>query len=315
MITGLLYDPIYLEHDTGPGHPECAERLSVTMRHLHEQPWFDELVPIAPRTAGEEWLLQVHDREYLERAEATCRAGVPYLDSMDVAVCKKSWDIALQAAGGVLEMADAVINGKIDNGFALVRPPGHHAERSMALGFCLLNNVAIMSRYLQKQHGIGKILIMDWDVHHGNGTQHTFEDDPSVFYISTHQHPYYPGTGARHETGTGRGKGATLNCPMAAGSDDKDYEVAFKDIIIPAIDEFKPEVVIISAGFDAHINDPLAQISLSTEFYGWMSEVLLEKAYQYADGRLLSVLEGGYNLQKLPECIGLHLGKLLATSN
>ncbi|HKK15602.1 MAG TPA: histone deacetylase [Gammaproteobacteria bacterium] len=315
MTTGLLYDPIYLAHETGPGHPECPERLSVSMRHLHAQPWYDQLVQVPPRVAEEQWLAEVHDREYIKHVRLTCRSGAAYLDSMDVSICSESYDVALQAAGGVMAMADAVMDGRIDNGFGMVRPPGHHAESSKALGFCLFNNIAILARYLQKQHGFKKILILDWDVHHGNGTQHTFEEDPTVLYISTHQYPYYPGTGAAHETGIGKGKGYTLNCPMPAGSDDSDYEKVFQDRIIPAIDNFQPEFVLISAGFDAHKSDPLAQINLSTEFYGWMSDVLLDKAALHANGHLLSVLEGGYNLKKIPECIGLHVSKLLATSH
>jgi acetoin utilization deacetylase AcuC-like enzyme len=226
---------------------------------------------------------------------------------MDVSVSKKSFNVALQAAGSAMELADQIISAKIDNGFALLRPPGHHAENSMALGFCLFNNVAILARYLQQQHGLDRVLIMDWDVHHGNGTQHTFEDDPSVLYISTHQYPYYPGTGAWFETGIGRGVGATLNCPMAAGSGDLEFEAAFMEKILPKIDQFRPEIFIISAGFDAHVNDPLGNINLSTEFFGWMTRVLMEQADKYAKGRLISLLEGGYNLKMLPLCIAEHL--------
>jgi acetoin utilization deacetylase AcuC-like enzyme len=171
----------------------------------------------------------------------------------------------------------------------------------------LFNNAAITARYLQQQHGLDKILILDWDVHHGNGTQHTFEEDPSVLYISTHQYPYYPGTGAWNETGTGRGQGATLNCPMPAGSGDREYETAFMEKILPKIDAFRPEFIIISAGFDAHKNDPLGDINLSTEFFGWMTKVLQEKAEKYSAGKLISLLEGGYNLKMLPLCIAEHL--------
>lgn len=310
MTSGFLYNPVYLRHDTGAGHPECSERLAVTLRHLKSLPWFADLSPVAARIAEPRWLETVHDHDYINRARQACAAGVPFLDSMDVSICRESFDVALEATGGVLELADQLLAGKFDNGFALIRPPGHHAEKNMALGFCLFNNVAILARYLQKQHGLDKILILDWDVHHGNGTQHTFEDDPSVLYISTHQYPFYPGTGAWDETGSGRGAGATLNCPMAAGSDDKEYEQAFMDKILPKIDHFRPELIIISAGFDAHADDPLAQINLSTGFYAWMTEVLMEKAEKYANGRILSVLEGGYHLQRLPECVAIHLATL-----
>ena len=314
MNTGFHYDPVYLQHDTGMGHPECSERLTATMHYLKEQTFFDGLQPVTGRTADLQWIETVHDQNYIQRAKITCNSGIPFLDSMDVNVSKQSFDIALQAAGSAISLADEIVSGKIDNGFALIRPPGHHAENTMALGFCLFNNVAILARYLQQQHGLDKILILDWDVHHGNGTQHTFEDDPSVLYISTHQYPYYPGTGAWYETGSGRGEGTTLNCPMASGSGDREYETAFMEKILPGIDHFHPEMIIISAGFDAHVNDPLGNINLSTEFFGWMTEVLMEKADKYSEGRLVSLLEGGYNLKMLPKCIAEHL-KVLSGTN
>ena len=177
----------------------------------------------------------------------------------------------------------------------------------MALGFCMFNNVAITARYLQQHHGLNKVLIVDWDVHHGNGTQHSFEDDPSVLYVSTHQYPFYPGTGAYSETGTGAGNGATLNCPMSAGSDDSHYETTWRERILPKIEHFAPEMIIISAGFDAHRADPLAQMNLSTEFYAWMTQRLMEQADKHCAGRLISILEGGYNVDELPMCIGEHL--------
>jgi len=307
MKTGFHYDPVYLQHNTGTGHPECSDRLTATMHYLKDQPFFRKLQPVGTRTADLRWIETVHDSNYIQRAKTTCDAGMPFLDSMDVSVSKNSFNVALQAAGSAMELADQVISAKLVNGFALIRPPGHHAENSMALGFCLFNNVAILARYLQQQHGLDKVLILDWDVHHGNGTQHTFDDNPSVLYISTHQYPYYPGTGAWFETGSGRGEGATLNCPMAAGSGDLEYEAAFMEKILPKIDQFRPEFIIISAGFDAHVNDPLGNINLSTEFYGWMTRTLMEKADKYAGGRLISLLEGGYNLKMLPRCIAEHL--------
>ena len=307
MKTGFHYDPVYLQHNTGTGHPECSDRLTATMHYLKDQPFFRKLQPVGTRTADLRWIETVHDSNYIQRAKTTCDAGMPFLDSMDVSVSKNSFNVALQAAGSAMELADQVISAKLVNGFALIRPPGHHAENSMALGFCLFNNVAILARYLQRQHGLDKVLILDWDVHHGNGTQHTFDDNPSVLYISTHQYPYYPGTGAWFETGSGRGEGATLNCPMAAGSGDLEYEAAFMEKILPKIDQFRPEFIIISAGFDAHVNDPLGNINLSTEFYGWMTRTLMEKADKYAGGRLISLLEGGYNLKMLPRCIAEHL--------
>ncbi len=307
MATGFLYDERFLDHDAGAGHPERRERLSSTMAHLQAQAWFGQLRMLAPRVAEETWVESVHSHDLIVRARSACEQELPFLDVMDVGISRESFDTALLAVGGAQMLADIVIAGEVDNAFALCRPPGHHAERDQALGFCLFNNVAIAARYLQKEPGLDKILILDWDVHHGNGSQHSFEDDPSVLYVSTHQYPFYPGTGAYSETGTGRGEGATLNCPMPAGAGDKQYAQVFVEKILPKIDEFSPEFVIISAGFDGHVDDPLANICLSTEFYGWMSARLMEVADKHCEGRLISLLEGGYNINKLPLCVDEHL--------
>lgn len=307
MTTGFLYDERFLDHNAGLGHPERRERLTSTMAHLQAQAWFEQLHMLAPRAADEDSIARVHSSDLIERARSACEHELPFLDVMDTRVSRDSFEVALLAAGGAQELADRVIAGEVDNAFALCRPPGHHAEHNLALGFCLFNNVAIAARHLQTQHGLDKILILDWDVHHGNGTQHSFEDDPSVLYVSTHQYPYYPGTGAHSETGIGRGDGATLNCPMPAGAGDEQYRQAFVEKILPTIDRFAPEFVIISAGFDAHVDDPLASICLSTEFFGWMSARLVEVADKHCSGRLISLLEGGYNVNKLPLCVDEHL--------
>lgn len=311
MTTGFLYDPRYLEHDTGRGHPERRERLIATVDYLKDQLWFEELGQVSPRLPERKWIETIHSSAYIDRAALACKDGAPFLDVPDVSICADSYDVAMLATGGVLELADRVVSREFNNGFALIRPPGHHAENSTALGFCLFNNVAIAARYLQQQYGLEKVLVLDWDVHHGNGTQHSFEEDPSVVYVSLHQYPYYPGTGAYSEAGVGAGVGATLNCPMAAGSNDEDYRRAFTERIIPKINQHQPQAVLISAGFDAHRADPLAQINLSTEFYGWMSERLMEAADQHADGLLISMLEGGYDLDALPRCVGQHLQVLM----
>jgi acetoin utilization deacetylase AcuC-like enzyme len=307
MATGFLYDERFLDHNAGAGHPERRERLSSTMAHLQAQTWFGQLRRLAPRVAEETWVESVHSHDLIVRARNACEQELPFLDVMDVGISRESFDTALLAVGGAQILADEVIAGEVDNAFALCRPPGHHAEHDQALGFCLFNNVAIAARYLQKEHGLDKILILDWDVHHGNGSQHSFEDDPSVLYVSTHQYPFYPGTGAYSETGTGRGEGATLNCPMPAGAGDEQYTQVFVEKILPKIDTFAPEFVIISAGFDGHVDDPLANICLSTEFYGWMSARLMEVADKHCKGRLISLLEGGYNINKLPLCVDEHL--------
>jgi len=307
MNTGLISDQRFLEHEPGAGHPECPERLHRTLAHLESLPWMDSLHRLEPQAISEDYLARIHSPHYIERVQNACLAGDKTLDSMDVGICEASFEIARLAAGSLLVLADAVLAGNVDNGLVLARPPGHHAESEQALGFCLFNNVAVLARYLQLRHALEKILILDWDVHHGNGSQHAFEDDPSILYISTHQYPFYPGTGAWSETGTGRGRGATLNCPMAAGSGDEDYERAFMQKILPKIDAFKPEFVIISAGFDAHAEDPLGQIRLSTDFYGWMSLRMMEVADKHCQGRIVSALEGGYNLDILPLCVAEHL--------
>ncbi len=311
MATGFVYDKRFLDHNAGAGHPERPERLMATMSHLENQSWFASLKQFAPRAADREWVENIHSGGYIDRAAEEIASGVPFVDTPDVGVSRESFDVALLAAGGTLELADRVVSREVDNGFALVRPPGHHAEVNAAMGFCLFNNVAITARYLQKKHGLDKIVILDWDVHHGNGTQHSFEEDPSVLYVSLHQFPFYPGTGAYTETGVGQGAGATLNCPMPAGCGDADYQLAFTERIMPKIDEFKPSAVLISAGFDAHRQDPLAQINLSTEFYAWMSERLLEAANKHANGILISMLEGGYSLEVIALCVEQHL-KVLA---
>lgn len=314
MTTGFLYDPIYLKHRAGRFHPESPLRLERTYQHLSSLPWFPSLQILSPRQAEDEWLRLVHSAGYLLHARETCARQEAFLDTQDVGICPDSYDVAVLAAGGALMLADSMMRGDIQNGFALLRPPGHHAEENQAMGFCLLNNIAILARYLQRKHDLEKILILDWDVHHGNGTQHIFYEDPSVFYISLHQFPFYPGTGAFGETGRGRGEGATLNCPMPAGCGNQDYEKAFQTQILPVINRFKPDAILISAGFDAHTEDPLGSMQLSTEFFGWMTQRMLEMAAQHCQGRLLSLLEGGYNLRALAACTAIHLEGLLRAS-
>lgn len=318
MSTGFCHDERFLQHDTGVGHPERPERISAVLKHINTQVWRNQLNAVEIVSANSRWLRTVHDSTYIARAKAACKQGHTHLDSMDVAISPKSYAVAKLAVGAGLSLADEIMSGNIHNGFALLRPPGHHAEQDGALGFCLFNNIAILAKYLQQQYGLDKIAIIDWDVHHGNGTQHTFEADPSVLYVSTHQYPYYPGTGSASETGISKGKGTILNCPMRAGSSDASYELAFREKILPALDKYAPEAILISAGFDAHFSDPLAEIKLSTEFFAWMTKRILEIADKHAKGRLISLLEGGYNLNTLGPCVAAHLTELLAineTSN
>jgi len=311
--TGFVYDPIFLKHETGHWHPECPDRIRHVLATLQKTPEFDNLVHIKPRKATHECLENVHTKEYWHRVREACRRGHEYLDCEDVRICPASFDVALMAAGAGLALADALFDKRIQNGFALIRPPGHHAEVNKAMGFCLFNNIAILVQYCRKKYGIDRIFILDWDVHHGNGTQHIFEKNSSVFYVSLHQYPFYPGTGSQYETGYGDAEGTTLNCPMPAGSGDREYVKVFEKTIIPVMQKFQPELVCISAGFDAHSEDPLAEIQLSTEMYGWMTQQILTMSDALCAGRVLSLLEGGYNLNVLGPCIASHLEALNGT--
>lgn len=307
--TALLYDERYLQHDTGKYHPERPDRVQAVWEHLQKTDFFPSLVLLKAETASLEWIETVHERSYIHEVKEACERKASSLDR-DTAICEKSYEVALLAVGGVLRLIDAVFRHEAKNGFGLVRPPGHHAERDKAMGFCLFNNVAIGARYAQKQHGISRVLIVDWDVHHGNGTQHAFEEDPDIFYFSLHQYPYYPGTGHSWERGTGAGSGRTLNLPLPSGSTDRHYLEAFEKSFMPEAREFKPELILISAGFDAHRDDPLAGMNLTEAAYGQMTRDLKELARQTAEERIVSVLEGGYNLEALCQSIEAHLRAL-----
>jgi acetoin utilization deacetylase AcuC-like enzyme len=309
--TGLVRSPIFHRHPTGPGHPERPARLEAIERRLEESGLLARLTPVEPRPAEERWLEAVHDPAYLRRVERACGSGERLLDSPDTGIGSESYAVALLAVGGALALVDAVLEGRLDNGFAAVRPPGHHAERDRAMGFCLFNNVAVAARYAQRRHGAGRVLIVDWDVHHGNGTQHAFEDDPSVFYGSLHQWPLYPGTGAACERGRGSGEGFTLNLPLPPGSRDADWLAAFDRALIPAADSFRPDLVLVSAGFDAHRDDPLAGTLLSEAGFTGLTQRVCELARRHCGGRLVSLLEGGYHLRALADCVAAHVGGLL----
>lgn len=304
MATAYLYDPVYMQHKTGWGHPEKPERLRAINDAVRSAPYFKNLIIIRPSMPDMKHIEAIHSKSYIQRVKKDIEEyGISYLDSMDTGVCRDSYDVALQAVGGSLAMCDTIMGGKAHNGFCAIRPPGHHAELDYAAGFCIFNNIAISARYLQSEYGIARIAIVDWDVHHGNGTQHSFESDGSILYISLHQYPHYPGTGSTSENGTGAGKGYTLNIPMRAGSGDTDYALAFQNQIIPALNEFKPEAVLISAGFDAHCHDPLSSIMLSSESYGQFTRLLMGVAERYSKGRVIAFLEGGYDLPSLAESV------------
>ena len=310
--TGLVYDPRYLDHDMGAGHPESPNRLRAIMQQLEQSGTAARLTRIEPRKAEDEWIMQIHEASYLEMLKAEAPAtGRVSLDA-DTSLSPGSLTAAYLAAGGALAAVDAILSKKVDHVFCAVRPPGHHAEAGHAMGFCLFNNVAIAARYAQKRYGLSRVLIVDWDVHHGNGTQHSFEEDPSVLFFSTHQFPHYPGTGRATERGRGAGEGFTINVPMEAGEGDEEYRAVFQKTLVPAADAFKPEFVIISAGFDAHQEDPLASMGLTEEGYEDLTGIVAGIAKRYANGRILSSLEGGYHLTALAASVDRHIRALLA---
>ena len=309
--TGLVYHPTYLEHDMGAGHPESPSRLRAIMQQLEQSGTLTRVTRIEPRKAEDEWITQVHTPSYvasLNRHAPT--SGRVSLDP-DTSMSPGSLNAAYLAAGGALAGVDAIMAGQVEQVFCAVRPPGHHAEAGRAMGFCLYNNVAIAARYAQKKHGLSRVLIVDWDVHHGNGTQHSFEDDPSVLFFSTHQYPHYPGSGWITERGKGDGEGFTINVPMEAGEGDEEYQAVFLKSLVPAADEFKPEFVIISAGFDAHKDDPLASMGLTEAGYAELTGIVAGIATRHAKGRILSSLEGGYNLTALAASVDAHINALL----
>ena len=309
--TGFVYHERFLDHDTGPGHPERPDRLVSIVTALNEKNLWSNFQHLVFGRADEEWVLRVHSAKYFAFVRDSCNNGIEVLDHGDTHVCRDSFDVAMLAVGGVLAGVDSVLGGTLDIVFCAVRPPGHHAERDAALGFCLFNNVAVAARYAQERFGVQKIAIVDWDVHHGNGTQHIFYEDPTVFYISTHQYPFYPGTGNRSERGDGKGEGYTLNIPMRAGSGEKEYVEAFQNEILPALDTFGPELVIISAGFDAHKDDPLANINLTEQSFAKMTAMMIEIADKHCDRKIVSVLEGGYNLEALAGSVEAHVKELM----
>jgi len=309
--TGFIYSSEYLNHRTGLGHPESPDRLKTIVRSLSNSPIWSSLYEVIPKPASEENINLVHHQDYIQYVAQTCSLGDSILDGGDTVVCRDSYSVALLAAGGVIEGIRLIFKGAINNAFCAVRPPGHHAESNVAMGFCLFNNAAIAARFAQSMYNINRILILDWDVHHGNGTQHIFESDSSVLYVSIHQYPFYPGTGSQLETGKGDGLGKTKNYPLHAGSGDKDYLNIFEDSIPEIIMKFSPELIILSSGFDAHIRDPLASMRVSTDVFKRMTEIIVRLAEDLCGGRLLSILEGGYDLQALQECTQVHMNVLV----
>ncbi len=311
--TGFLYDERYLLHDTGPNHPESPDRLRAIYQGIKQADLLPNLISIQAMQADLKWIETVHSKNYIKRFEAACHSTTCTFDCPDNQICADTFEIALLAVGGVLDATRQVMTGQIDNAFCAVRPPGHHAEHESAMGFCYFNNVAIAARYLQAEWGIQRVGIVDFDVHHGNGTQHIFEEDPTVFYYSIHQHPTFafPGTGRVFETGDGEGVGATRNYPVLPGHGDKEYQGLVERDLMPVMEAFSPQVILVSAGFDAHIDDDMSDIQLSTEGYSRMMQRIVALAELCSNGRLVSVLEGGYCLKRLPELAVNHVKILL----
>ena len=309
--TGFVFHEEFLQHDTGVRHPERADRLINIVDNLTRTGLLQKLNIINPDLAKLKWIEKIHSTEYIHSVKKACELGYSNLDS-DTGICSKSYRIALLAAGGILAAADTIMKGTITNCFCAVRPPGHHAEKHRAMGFCLFNNVAITAKYLQQQYSLRKILIIDWDVHHGNGTQNAFYEDPTVFYFSIHQSPHYPGTGLINETGAGEGEGFTMNVPLTSGQRDEDYINIFHSKLSPAVEKFKPDLILISAGFDAHQDDHLSGMLLSENGFSELTKIVVDLANKFCGGRIISILEGGYNLEKLASSVAAHIKVLLS---
>ncbi len=289
-------DPRYRQHQGPEGHPERPDRLIAVGQALDAHR--SALLPIASRQATDEEILRVHGPGHLQ-ALAVAAEQAPVRIDADTYLGAGSLEIARLAAGATIDLARAVARRDVDTGLAAVRPPGHHAEAGQAMGFCLFNNVAIAAQALRAEEGVERVLILDWDVHHGNGTQHSFEADRDVLYVSTHQHPYYPGTGAAGEVGVGAGEGATVNVPLPAGCGDREYLGVFQRVLAPVVAHFRPDVILVSAGFDAHEDDPLAAMQVTREGFAGMAAIARALADTHAGGRLAFVLEGGYALSGL----------------
>ncbi|MEO8207173.1 MAG: histone deacetylase [Chthoniobacterales bacterium] len=308
--TGIYISTEFARHQTTFGHPECPERIDAIKEALTQSGILEELQNIDSRTATEDEIAACHDRAYITDVLKTIQSGASELAGGDVSICSESGEVAMLAAGAGLNAVDAVINKEIENAFCAVRPPGHHARPSIPMGFCIFNTVAIVARYAQCKHGLSRVAIVDWDVHHGNGTQEIFYADNSVFFFSTHQSPWYPGTGHREETGEGAGKYFTMNRPFPSGVGGKEIIEVYKNDLLPALEKFKPELILISAGFDSRINDPLGGFQLTDEDFATLTRLLMDFAAKHCGGRIVSMMEGGYSLSGLASAVTAHVTEL-----
>jgi acetoin utilization deacetylase AcuC-like enzyme len=329
MTTALIYDPIFLEHITPSRHPERSQRLEMAMGFLKALNWLerDGLVQLSPRAATVDELALVHEREYIQEAEAACKkvaeeeaAGGRKTSffATDTYVSAKSYEAAIKAAGAPLTAIDAIMKGEVNNAYCLVRPPGHHAVPESAMGFCIFNNVAVAARYAIDHHGLERVMIIDYDVHHGNGTQEMFYEDPRVLYFSTHQAPFYPGTGLSDELGAGPGLGTTINVPLPARTGFETYDPVFRQVLAPAADRFDPQLILVSAGFDAHWKETetgtgliAPEMYLSTAGFAKLNQIIIDLANSLCNGRLVLVQEGGYHLEATASCVATCVNLLL----
>jgi acetoin utilization deacetylase AcuC-like enzyme len=311
--TGLLYDERFFLHRVGPDHPETPDRLRAIWKGVGTNGLSESIKIFGAAPADFHWIEAVHSRDYIGRFEETCLKGRAFFDHPDNEICEETYHVAMLCAGGVLEAARCIMEGLLDNAFCAVRPPGHHASQNRAMGFCFINNIAVAARYLQEAWGIERIGIIDFDAHHGNGTQQIFLEDPAVFYYSIHEHPTfaYPGTGREFERGKGLGAGFTLNSPMLPGTGDDQFLEALERDLIPAFDLFRPTFILVSAGFDGHKDDDMSGLSLSYDGFIRIMEKAVALADRHSQGRILSVLEGGYCIRCLPELASGHLKVLL----
>jgi len=312
MKAGFVYDPVYLEHDTGQ-HVENSQRLEAIISHLNETGLKRQLTSIKPRAASTEELSLVHHKQHISHIQDVARKGGGWLDA-DTVMSPDSYEAALYAAGGAISATEAVMNGEVNSAFAMVRPPGHHATSTRAMGFCLFNNVAIAAKYALSKYKLERVLIIDFDVHHGNGTQEAFYDNPQVLYISTHEYPFYPGTGSIEETGSGAAKGTTINIPLPGGCGDDEYLQAFEQIVAPAAKRFNPQLILVSAGYDPHWADGLALMQVSVTGFAQMVKIIKGLADELCNGHIVLSLEGGYNLNALAASIKATFDVLLGNS-
>ena len=310
LHTGLLADPISKKHETGPGHPESPQRYDAIWKAVITAGFPSRTTKLQPKTATEDDVARCHHRDYIASAKLDILQKRSQLRTGDTAIGVHSWEVAMHAVGSAMAAVDAVFEKKTRNALAIVRPPGHHATADRGMGFCIFNNIAVAARYAQNKYGVKNVLIADWDVHHGNGTQDIFYSDGSVFFFSTHQYPWYPGSGLPSESGEGAGAGRTLNCPFPAGAGMEEILGAFQHQLIPAMDKFKPELVLLSAGFDSREGDPLGRFLLTDANFGALTKLAMEIADKHAGGRLVSLLEGGYNLNGVGLAVAAHLDAL-----